>query len=262
MTDGFGGHRKNHRNRLELIDDHQAGIGRSDHVARIDHPDSGDAADRRGDRGKVELGPGGFDRCLIGQDRGLQSGDLEFLRVERLPRRKALLREAGDALEIGVRVVELRLVLGQVGLGLMQRRQEWPGVDVRQFVAGVDKLPLREDDVADLAAHARFDSHAVEGLNRAEPGHIDRYVLGFGLCGLYAENCSGGRRRWRAGGGCLVMDGGVSAIAGAAKKRQDHDDPQPMILWSRQGDGGAAYLVANVLCKRSVGHRSPIHRMV
>jgi hypothetical protein len=33
-------------------------------------------------------------------------------------------------------------------------------------------------------------------------------------------------------------------------------------LWSRQRDGGAACLVANVLCKRSVGHRSPIHRMV
>jgi hypothetical protein len=35
-----------------------------------------------------------------------------------------------------------------------------------------------------------------------------------------------------------------------------------MMLSSRQRGGGAASLIANVLCKRSVGHRSPIHRMV
>src|SRR6202011_5992064 len=127
-------------------------------------PDSDDAAYGRGDRGKVELGPSSFDRGLIGQDRGLQSSKLRFLRVERLARRKALLSEARDALEINVRIVELRLVLGQDGLRLMQRRQEWPRVDVRQLVAGVDQLAFREDDVADLAADARLDGDAVEGL--------------------------------------------------------------------------------------------------
>jgi len=54
-----------------------------------------------------------------------------------------------------------------------------------------------------------------------------------------------------------MVDVGVSAIRGAAKKY--YDCPQPMMLSSRRLNGGPASLDDEVLGKWSVGHRFLIH---
>jgi hypothetical protein len=59
-----------------------------------------------------------------------------------------------------------------------------------------------------------------------------------------------------------MVDVGVSAISGTAKKYQNNDCSQPMMLSSRRLNGGPASLDDEVLGKWSVGHRFLIHPMM
>ena len=66
--------RKVHRDRLELVNDHQIrGVGGND-VARIHQPQSDAAVDRRLDGAPVQLQLGGLDRGLVRLDGALDTG--------------------------------------------------------------------------------------------------------------------------------------------------------------------------------------------
>jgi len=98
------------------------------------------------------------------------------LRVELLLGRRVLGHERPIALEVDARVAEQRLVARQLALRLRQLHLERTRIDLREQVAGPDPLPFLEQDLRQLAVHARVDRHHVERGDGAEPGEIDGHV--------------------------------------------------------------------------------------
>ena len=182
--------REYHRDRLDLRDDHEAvGVGRMDDVAHVDLTDADDAVDRRRQARVAELHVGGIDQRLIGFDGGLQLRHLRLLGVDQLRRGIALLRQRGVAVEIGQGIRELRLIAiavrrQLVDLGLIGTR-----VDLREQVAGMDRLALGEVDADDLALDLAAHDDGVVGDHGADAGQIDRHVM--------LSDCSGDDRHRR-----------------------------------------------------------------
>ena len=164
--------------RLDLGDRHDAGLGRGiDDVADVDLTQAGDAGDRRLDLGIVELGLGVEDRRIVGRDLRGQLRNGGALGVGLLPGRE--FAELGVALQIQIGVGEIGLILGLLGLGLVQRRLIRPGIDLDQQIALVDRLAFLEGDLVDLAIDAGPHQDGIEALNGTEAGQIDRKVRFF-----------------------------------------------------------------------------------
>ena len=72
---------------------------------------------------------------------------------------------------------ELGLVLGSLGLGLIERSLEQAGVDLGQDVALLDVLAFGEQHFLQLAVDLRMNCHGERGLYAAEPGEVDRHIL-------------------------------------------------------------------------------------
>ena len=145
-----------------------------DDVADIDQTKAGDARDRRLDGGVVELGLGVGDRRVVGRDLRGQLRDGGTLGVGLLPGRE--FAEFGEALQIEIGVGEAGLILGLLGLGLIERCLEWPGVDLDQQVTLIDQLSLLEGDLVDLAIDPGPHHNGIEALNGSEPGQVDRKI--------------------------------------------------------------------------------------
>ena len=125
---------EDHRDRLDLGDGHDAGLGRGiDDVADVDLAQPGDAGDRRLDGGVIELGLRVLDRAVSACDLRRQLRDGGALRIGLLPGRE--FAELGKALQIEVGVGEIGFVLGLLGLGLIERGLERPRIDLDQRVA-------------------------------------------------------------------------------------------------------------------------------
>ena len=167
-----------HRDRLELCDHHDGGIGvgGAHDVAFVDHADAGAAVDR-GDhagvgkrrarifhRRDVEL----HQRAILRDQRALGVG---LLLVDRVGRRQSLV-----AVEIDLGVGELGFVLRLLGQHLVERGLIGGRIDARQHVAFFDVLAFLEGDADQFAVDLRAHGNGIERFDRPDGVEIDRHV--------------------------------------------------------------------------------------
>ena len=171
------GQAEQHRDRLELRHDHDAGgVARVHVVARVDQADAGAPADGRADAGVVELGACVVDRRVVAFYLRAQLREQRLLRVHGLLARQVLRGEQLVALHVAVRILELGAVLVARRDRHAEGRRERPRIDLRQQLALLDLLALLERDLLDLAVDARVHGHGIEGLHRAEALEVQRHV--------------------------------------------------------------------------------------
>ncbi len=163
-----------------------------DDVAHIDLAKAGDPGNRRFDGGVIDLGLGVENRCIVGGDLRGQLRHGGSLGVGLLPGSE--FAEPGEALQVQIGIGEIGLILRLLGLGLIERRLERPGVDLGEQVALVDQLAFLEGDLVDLAVDPCAHHHRIEALNGSEPGQIDGEV-GF------LDRCDGDAHRGSPRGG-------------------------------------------------------------
>ena len=119
----------------------------------------------------------GLDRGLVGRDRGLELIDLALLLVDDLLRGDVREHQGLRACEVFLGRGELGLVLGLLGLGLVERGLEQPRIDLRQHVALLDVLAFGEQHLLQLAVDLGMNGHGERRLHGPQPGQIDRHVL-------------------------------------------------------------------------------------
>jgi hypothetical protein len=168
---------KTDRDRLQLGDHDQAVlIGRVHDVAGVHEAQAETPGERRGDAAVGELELDVVDLPPVGLHHALVLVDQLDLRVELLVGGRVLGDERPVALEVDARVAQERLVARQLTLGLGQLHLVRTVIDLREQVAGVDALAFLEQDLRQLAVHARVDRHRVERGHGAEPREIDGHV--------------------------------------------------------------------------------------
>ena len=145
-------------------------------VAGIDQTEADAAVDRRGDGGVAQLRLGALDRGLVGLDGGLELIDLGLLLIDSLLRADAFVHQVLEACEILLVGNELGLVLGALGVGLVERGLERPSIDDCERVAFLDVLAFGEIHDLQLAVDLAADGDGIRRLHRAEPVEIDRHV--------------------------------------------------------------------------------------
>ena len=155
-------HRIDDGDRLHLSDRHQSvAVAGMDDISRIDLPQSDPAADRRDDARIGELQPGIVDRALVGLDGPLKLANQRRLRVDLLLGDRILREQRLVALEIDLRVFQLRLVARHLSVRLRQHHFERPRIDLREQVARLDILALAEGDAHQLSVDASADDDFV-----------------------------------------------------------------------------------------------------
>ena len=155
-------HRVDHRHRLDLRDrDQSVGVRCVHHIAGVHLPQADPAADRRGDTRVRELQPGVVDGALIGRDRALKLANQRLLGVDLLLGNRVLGEQRSIALEIDLRVLQLRLVTGHLPVGLGQHHFERARIDLRQQVARLDVLTFAEGDGQQLSVDTGAYHHHV-----------------------------------------------------------------------------------------------------
>ena len=142
----------------------------------IDQADAGAAVDGRDDPRVVELRARIVDDGLIDLELRGELIDQRALRVDRLLARQILRLQLRVALEIELRILELRLVLHLGRHRLLVGRLIRTRIDLREQIALVHRLPLGERDPLQLAVDARRHRDGVESLHRAETLQINRHV--------------------------------------------------------------------------------------
>jgi hypothetical protein len=170
--------RKDQRDRLDLRDIDQAiHVGRMNDVADIDLPDPGDAVDRRGEISIAEIDLGALDDRLIGFHHGHKLRHDRFLRIGKLQRNRFFFGEVGIAVEIDARIFKMRLVAVAIGDRLIELRLVGSRVDLAEQVALLDRLPLDEINLDQLAGNLAAHDHIVVGNDGADAAQIDRHVM-------------------------------------------------------------------------------------
>ena len=177
--------------RLHLSDGEDACLVAGVHdVAGIDLAEAGAARERRADGSVGELHLGALDGGLVGLEQGGEIGDVGGALIQDLLRGNALLCERDRALQILLGVVEVGLVLGQLGGCLIEGCLERRRVDLHQEVPLLEHLPFLKADLDDLSVHARAHCDGVHRLHGAEAREHDGEVLP-----LHDGDSHGSRRR-------------------------------------------------------------------
>ncbi len=186
--------RKDHRDGLQLSDHQQAGgIGGVHDVADIDQAQPNPPTDRRGHVRIHDLEFGAVNRSLITLDGAFKLPDLRPLGVDLLLGNNAFFVQKLKALVVHLHVAELRLILSQLPLGLLELNLEGARIDVDQVLALVDELAFLEVDLGDLAIDAAADGYRVEGGDGAKAVEIDGEIAalsGGNHHGHYEAACS------------------------------------------------------------------------
>ena len=156
--------------------DDAVGIAGLNIIAGIDLAQPDAAGDRRDDAaiGQVELL--GVDLRLIGFDRRLVLRDQRNLRVTGLLGDRVLRDQGVVALQIHLRVLQQRLIFGQLGLGLFERHLVGARVDLGEKIALVDHLAFLEGDLHQITADLRFYRDHRERGDGAELAQRHRHV--------------------------------------------------------------------------------------
>ena len=169
------GRRENDRDRLQLDDRHYPrGVARVDDVAGIDQTEAGLPHQGRADRRVVfQLGLGVVDRGLIPLDLRGELIDHRLLRVELLARRGVLFLEESIALQVVLRVLQRRFVLGLLPERLIEGRLVGPRIDLGENITHLHHLALFEINLGDLAVDPAAHRDRVVRLDDAEAAEID-----------------------------------------------------------------------------------------
>src|SRR5262249_37064802 len=127
---------ENDRDRLNLSDDHQAVVvGGMNDVARINQTQTNSARDGRSDARIGQLQLGVIYLPLIGLDGAIELADRRALSVELLFWNYAFLIEQFVALQVDFGILALRLILGELSLGLLQLNLKRTWVDFPEKIA-------------------------------------------------------------------------------------------------------------------------------
>ncbi len=168
------GRGKDHADRIELRDDQQSiGIGSMHDVSRIHQPQTHQSRDGRRNVSVNQIQLGAVDLRLIGFDGAFILRHQRPLRIELLLRNRVLLHQGFVSLQIKVRVLEQRLIVDELSLGLLQLHFIGPRIDLHQQVALMNDLPLFELDLHELPVHAALHGDGVNRCHRAQPGDED-----------------------------------------------------------------------------------------
>src|SRR5262249_13815083 len=161
--------REQHRDRLHLRDDNEpVGIGGMDHVARIDLSQTHNARDRRRDAGVGQVQLRAVDLPLIGRDRPFVLAYQRFLRIDLLLRNRILREQSPVSFQVELRVLEERLVLGELPLRLRQLHLKGSRIDLGQELASLHELTLLERHAHQLTVDARAYRDHIAGGHRPE----------------------------------------------------------------------------------------------
>ena len=171
----FGlGHGETDVDRLHLVEHHQIGAVGADLRAGIHQRRTGDAVERRADRGIAQLGARQFHRRLIGLHRGGIQAGVGLGGVVGGFGHIAVFQQRAVAPEQSLRIGVLRLVAGQVALRLVQLRLQQAGVEADEGVAAGDMAAGLERQGLQLAADARLHGHRGPRLRAAD--HLQRKI--------------------------------------------------------------------------------------
>jgi hypothetical protein len=116
------------------------------------------------------------------------------------------------ALFLSAQVLELRLSLREVGLGLRKLRLVGFGIELEQQGALGHVLAVAHEGPDDLAVHARLHRHRGDGFDIADGVQPQRHAL---LDGLRDQNGNCGR--------CLLRLGLRIVLVGTAGERAGND---------------------------------------
>ena len=160
---------EHHSNRFDLGDYHQTcAIAGADLVTDIHLAQTQTTADRRANVTELQVELGLIHRRLIRFQRATVLGNQGCLGVQGLLGNGVLGKQAAIALQIDLRVLQLRLILLQGALRLIQRHAIGARIDLRQQVTGVDFLPLLEQHLDQFTIHPTAHIHRVIGGDRTQ----------------------------------------------------------------------------------------------
>ena len=159
--------------------------------------------------------------CLVGADGPFQLVGGGLLRVHLLLRhRSRIIQQTLEALVVQLRVLQLGLIAEQVGLRLIERHLERPGIDDRQQVSLIDVLAFFEIDLRQLSIHPALYADRVGGGHAAQAFQIHRDVATLGGGDRHGHHDLGrGPRRARFGAGTAAgQDDGRHASRSKSQK--------------------------------------------
>ncbi len=84
------------------------------------------------------------------------------------------------ARDVALSIGELRLILGEHRLRLLDLRLGGTAIEPEHHLAGFDVLSVMDEDAVDVAVDARLDGDVGDGLNRADSLDSDRHRLARG----------------------------------------------------------------------------------
>src|SRR5882762_9306298 len=142
-------------------------------IADIDQAQPNSPTDWRSHMRIHDLEFGAVNRTLITLNGAFKLPDLRPLGVDLLLGNNAFFVQKLKALVVHLHVAELRLILSQLPLGLLELNLEGARIDVDQVLALVDELAFLEIDLGDLAVDAAADGYRVEGGDGAKAVEID-----------------------------------------------------------------------------------------
>jgi hypothetical protein len=117
-----------------------------------------------------------MDRCLLGIHHRLGGGRGRERVVELLLTNRLLRRKRAEAVDVLLRLRQLRLGLRQIPLGLLELRLHLPGVDLEHQIALVHEAPLGIHPPQQIAVHPRPDLGVDVSRRRADPLLEDRHI--------------------------------------------------------------------------------------
>ena len=147
-----------------------------DEVADVHLTRAGAAVDRRAELRIVEIELRRLDRGFVGRHRAGLRIRARAIGIELLPRDKLFADQRLVAVRVALRIGELSLVAGEIGLRLRERRLVRPRIDLEQEIADLHLLPFGEIDFDDRAVDAAFHRYVVISLDAAETSDVDRHV--------------------------------------------------------------------------------------
>ena len=172
--------REGHIDRRHLVDDgKRRGIGRAHEIADLHIGGADPPRERRADRGVAFLDLQIVERGLIGLDGAGQDVGLGLGVIDIDLRGRALADEIVVAAQVALRALELRLVLGEHALGLLDLGVDLAAVEREQQIAFVDLGAVLEMHRDDGGLQPRLQRHA--GDRRHHSDRIDIDGHGFAL---------------------------------------------------------------------------------
>ena len=177
--------REGHVDRRHLVDDgKRGGIGRAHEISDLHIGHADPPRKRRADRGVAFLDLQIVERSLIGLDGAGQDVGLRLGVIDIDLRGRALGDEIGEAAEVALRALELRLVAGEHALGLLDLGVDLAAVQREQQIAFADLGAVLEMHRDDGGLQPRLQRHAGDRRHHSDRIDVDGHGFALRLCQL------------------------------------------------------------------------------